>query len=96
MSRILFTGGGSPGSHPEERLRGLVGGGGRVSRPTPRGEVEGSGKRGSPGPHPDGRLRGLGQEEGLQAHTWGSSGPHPGGVSRPTPRGSPVPNPGGC
>ena len=35
----------------------------QVSRPTPRGEVEGSGLKGggSPGPHPG----------GLQAHTWG-------------------------
>ena len=31
----------SPGPHPEGSLRGLAGGG--VSRPTPRGEVEGSG-----------------------------------------------------
>ena len=33
----------------------------QVSRPTPRGEVEGSGRKGggSPGPHPRGNLRGL-------------------------------------
>ena len=44
-----------------------------VSRPEPRGEVEGSGLGGSPGPHPGGKLRGL-------AHTWGSPGPHPGSL----------------
>ena len=52
----------------------------QVSRPTPKGEVEGSGLGGvsrptpgrSPGPHP---------EEGLRAHT--------GRVSRPTPGGYP-------
>ena len=37
----------------------------KVSRPTQRGEVEGSDLRRSPGPHPRGRLRGL------QAHTQG-------------------------
>ena len=43
----------------------------QVSRPTPRGEVEGSGPRGCPGPHPRGKLRGLAWG-GLQAHTqWG-------------------------
>ena len=48
LSVILFTGGeGSPGPHAERLLRGLAGG--RVSRSTPRGHVEGSG-RGSPGP----------------------------------------------
>ena len=59
-----------PGPHPGGKLRGLVGGG-VVSRPTPKTEVEGSGlgdlqaytQRGeSPGPHPG-----------------GSPGPHPGG-----------------
>ena len=50
------------------RLRGLAGG---VSRPIPRGEVEGSGWGGrSPGPHPWQKLRGLARE-----------------VSRTTPRG---------
>ena len=41
----------------------------QVSRPTPRGEVEGSGLGGgvSPAPHPGGKLRGL------QAQTWGVS-----------------------
>ena len=66
----------------------------QVSRPTPKGELEGSGQGGlqvhtqggaSPGTH-------LG---GLQAHTRGVSRPTPGGVSRPTPRGSPGPH-GGC
>ena len=44
----------------------------QVSRPTPRGEVEGSGRGRSPGPHLRGKLR-----------VWpggGSPGPHPGGV----------------
>ena len=63
----------------------------QVSRPTPRGEVEGSGLGGRgggyPGPHPGGKLRCL-------AWGGGSLGPHPGGklrglawegVSRPTP-----------
>ena len=61
----------------------------QVSRPTPKGGVEGSGLGESPGPHPGGKLRGL---------AWGRSpGPHPGGklrglawgVSRPTPGGYP-------
>ena len=58
-----------------------------VSRPTPRGEVEGSGLGGSPGPHPGRKLRGLAWV-GLQAHTKGGrvSRPIP-GVFRPTPRG---------
>ena len=43
-----------------------------VSRPTPRGEAEGSGQGGSPGPH-------LG---GLQAQTWGVQ-IHTGGVVYP-------------
>ena len=38
-----------PGPHPGVKLRGLAGEG--VSRPTPKGEVEGSGLGGSPGPH---------------------------------------------
>ena len=63
--------GGIPGC-----LAGLRGGGVvvsqhalQVSRPTPRGEVEGSGLGGgvSPAPHPGGKLRGL------QAQTWGLS-----------------------
>ena len=62
----------------------------QVSRPTPRGEVEGSGLgKGSPGTHPGGgEVEGSGLG-GLQAHT--------GGISRPTPgrRGSPGPHPGG-
>ena len=55
----------------------------QVSRPTPKGELEGSGQGGLQtytwgvsSPH----------LEGLQAHTQGGSpGPHLGGVSRPTP-----------
>ena len=62
----------------------------QVSRPTPKGEVEGSGQGRSVG--------GC-----FQVHTWGSAGPHLGGVSRSTPRGSagphlvgsPGPHPGG-
>ena len=51
----------------------------QVSRPTPRGEVEGSGQGGSPGPHSRGELRSL-------AWGGGSPGPHPlWGVSRSTP-----------
>ena len=51
-----------------------------LQRPTPRGEVEGSGWGGSTGPHP-------GVVEGsLGPHQGGLSRPTPGGVSRPTPR----------
>ena len=94
MSVILFTGGspgphpggrlrvwpgGSPGPHPRARLRGLAGGG--VSRPTPRGEVEGSGWGGSPGPH-------LGGSPG--PHLGGSSpGLHLGGIPECTEAPSP-------
>ena len=66
---------GSTGPHPRGKLRGLAGG---ISRPTPKEEVEGSGRGGSPGTHPRGKLRGV-AVGGLQAHTQG--------VSRPTPRG---------
>ena len=45
-----------PAPHPGGMLRGLAWG---VSRPTPRGEVEGSDLGGYPGPHPEGKLRGL-------------------------------------
>ena len=96
MSRILFTGGGIPaciaGGIPAclAGLQGVVSQHAlQVSRPTPKGEVEGSGQGrsvgGFPGPH-------LG----------GSPGPHLGGfqvhtkgVCRPTPGGSPGPHPGG-
>ena len=80
----------------------------QVSRPTPKGEVEGdlAGGGGSPGPHPRG-----GAVEGDQARV-GSPGPHskgklrgiwPGGAcsevacSRgvPAPRGDGMPAPGG-
>ena len=47
----------------------------QVSRPTPKGELQGSGP-GSPGPHPGG-VEGLG---GLEVYTWrGAPGPHLGG-----------------
>ena len=62
----------SPGPHPGGKLRGLawVGGGG-VSRPTPRGEVEVSGLGGGVSrPTPRGEVEGSG---------------FGGGVSRPTP-----------
>ena len=56
----------------------------QVSRPTPRGEVEGSGLAGSPGPHPGGSSGPhLGRSPG--PHLGGESpGPH-WGVSRPKP-----------
>ena len=86
---------------PGGKLRGLASGRG-VSRPTPKGEVEGSGL-GSLQAHPLGSLQAhtgglsrptLGvspgpQLGGLQAHTWGGSpGPHPGGVSQHTAGGT--------
>ena len=61
--------------------------GGGVSRPIPRGKVEGSGWGGSPGPH-GGEVEGSGWEGGF-------SRPTPGGVSRPTPRGVSRPTPRG-
>ena len=66
----------------------------QVSRPAPRGEVEGSGLGGftrptpwggSPGPH-------LGVSRPTSR---GVSRPTPSGVSRPSSRGSPGPHPGG-
>ena len=73
-----------PGSHPGVSLRGLARG---VSRPTPRGEDQGSGLVGL-----QAHTRGGGS-----SGVWpgGSPGPHPGGkfrglawgVSRPTPKG---------
>ena len=64
----LSTGGGVVSQHALQ-----------VSRPTPKGELEGSGRSG---------LQTHTQEGGLQAHTWrGSPGQHLEGVSRPTPRG---------
>ena len=96
--------GGSAGPHPGGKLRGLVW---RVSRPTPRGEVEGSGlgglqaqtwgspglhRGGSPGPH-------LGVSRptpgGLQAHTQWSLQAHTWGVSRPPTRAVSRPTPRG-
>ena len=71
---ILFIGGWCPSMHCSRSPReGVVSQHAlQVSRPTPRGEVEGSGQGGSPGPHPRGKLRGL---------VWpgGSPGPHVGG-----------------
>ena len=66
------------------RGRGGVG----VSRPTPKGKVEGSGwVREVSRPTPDGDL---------QAHTWGVSGPHlGGGLQAHTQGGSPGPHLGG-
>ena len=48
---------------------------GGVSRPTPGGQIGGSGW-GFPGPHPGGRLGGLAGGEGLQAHTQGGFQAH--------------------
>ena len=67
-----------PGPHPRGKLRGIWPGG--VSRPTPKGEVEGDQAGGSPGPHPRGKLRGI-WLGGLQAHTLGV--PAPGGCGDP-------------
>ena len=84
VSVILFIGGGVVSQHALQ-----------VSRPTPRGEVEGSDQLGgSPGPHPRGKLRGLALG-GLQAHTPGGLQAHNWGVSRLTPGGSLGPHPRG-
>ena len=75
-SVILFTGGEGVVvfQHALVAGQGVVS---QVSRPTPRGEVEGSGQgRGSPGQHPGGFRA---DTWGLQAHTQGR------GVSSPTP-----------
>ena len=64
----------------------------QVSKPTPRGEVEGLARGWFLGPYPSRKLRGLGGSP--VPHQEGSPGPHP-GVPRPTPRGSPGPYPGG-
>ena len=61
----------------------------QVCRPTPRGEVEGSGQGGSPGPDPGGKLRGLESEVSRPSPRWGME------VSRPTPGGDPGPHPEG-
>ena len=60
----------------------------QVSRPTARGEVEGSGLvGGSPGPQPGGEVEGLGGVSRPTPGGGGSWGVWPwGGVSRPTPR----------
>ena len=77
----------------------------QASRPTPRGEVEGSGwGEGVSRPTPKGEVEGSGWEGGLQAHTGrklrglgggGSPGPHPGGKLRGLARGVSKPTPGG-
>ena len=62
-------------AHTQEGSWGVWPGEG-VSRPTPRGEVEGSSLGGFPGPHL-GRSPGPHPGVGLQAHTLGESpGPH--------------------
>ena len=53
----LAGGGGSPGSHPRGKLRGIWPGGLQVH--TQGGSWGGSGQGGSPGPHPRGKLRGI-------------------------------------
>ena len=71
----------------------------QVSRPTPRGEVEGSGQGGLQA-YTQGESWGVWPGGGLQAHTqWGSPGSHLGGlqahtqgVSRPTPWGGVYPS----
>ena len=72
----------------------------QVPRPTPKGEVKGSGLGGYPGPHPGEKLRSLAwgglqahtqgglrltSGGGLQAHTQGGPQAHTQGVSRPHP-----------
>ena len=73
---VCPRGGGSPGPHLGDRLRGLAEVG--VSRPTPGGDIERSGLGGVSRPTPRGGV----EESGwgcLQAHTQrGSPGPHPG------------------
>ena len=51
----------------------------QVSRPTPRGEIKGSGQEGVSRPRPG----------GLQVHTWGVFRPTPGGVSQHAQRQTP-------
>ena len=70
-----------PGPHPRGSLRGLAWEG-VVSRPTPRGKVEGSDLGGSPGPHP-GEVEGSGR---------GVSRLTPGGVSQHALRQTPSPD----
>ena len=55
-------------STPKGKLSGLARG---VSRPTSKGEVEGSGLWGSPGPHLGVVSRPTPRDVCLQAHTWG-------------------------
>ena len=103
VSVILFTGGVSQhalqvvSQHAFQQVsRGVSQHALQVSRPTPRGEVEGSGWGGLQA-RPKGKLRGLAWG-GLQAHTWGSGvfRPTPRGVFRQTPGGSPGPHLGRC
>ena len=87
VSVILFTGGGVVSQHALQVVSQHAlqqGGWGvvsqhalQVSRPTPRGEVEGSGWGGLQS-HTWGEAPGL-HHGGLQAHTWGVSRPTPGG-----------------
>ena len=93
---------GGRGQVSRPRPRGKVGGSGwGVSRPRPREEVGGLARRGVSRPRPRGQVGGSGQV-GVNAHTWGGPGPHPGSVqaqaqggvqaqthwvSRPRPRG---------
>ena len=63
----------------------------QAPRPTPRGEVEGSGLGGSPGPHPRGVSRPT--PRGVSKPTpRGSRGPHLGGSPGSHQRGSPGPH----
>ena len=101
VSVILFGGGGVWGVVSQHALQVVSQYALQVSRPTPRGEVEGSGQGGLQA-HTQGRSwgvwpRGVSRPTpggspgphlggGLQTHTWGVSRPTPGGVSRPIPR----------
>ena len=145
VSVILLGGGWYPSMpcrwYPSMPCRSPRGVYSRISRPTPRGKLEGFGwgvsrptlrgklrglAWGSPGPHPGGRLRVSGQgvlqahtlggglqahtwssswtdsalgttigdEDGIQAYTWGGSpGPQLGGLQAHSWRGSPEPHP---
>ena len=79
-------------AHTQGKLRGLAWG---VSRPTPKGWVEGSGLGGSPGLHPGGSW-GVRPGEVSRPIPRGGSWGVWSGVSRPTPGRVSRPTPGGC
>ena len=86
VSHSVHRGGGWYPSMHCSRSRGMVSQHAlQISRPTPTGEVEGSGLGGLQGPHPGGLQAHI--QGGLQAHTWGGGlQAHTQGISRPTPR----------